>query len=246
MGKKEIAIKNDNTTITTEKPAYLKDQTSNRGSEEVGHDDLVIPRIEVVQSLSTVRKKTSSDYIEGIEEGMLYNSVTKETYGSQVTIVPVLFTKEWLVWRDRKLGGGFAGAYSTEIDAVAAINLLDNPSEWEAVLTHQHFCLVITDTGKLEEAVISMSKSKLKVSKKLNSLVRLNGGDRFSRAYIVSGVTDENSQGQEFYNLNVTNVGFVSEDVFRYAEQTYELIRSGAASADRSFDIDDDKEDAPF
>jgi hypothetical protein len=241
--------KNDEVMNTQENmPDFLKNQTG-RGSEEVDHNDLIIPRLEVVQSLSTVRKKSSSKYIEGAEEGMLYNSVTRELYGTEVVVVPILFIKEYLVWRDRKLGGGFDGAHPTEEEARAKVSEMDNPDEWEVVLTHQHFCLILKEDGTKEEAVVSMSKSKLKVSKKFNSLVRINGGDRFSRKYKLLGVPAENSQGQEFYNLDVKNVGFVDEPTYRHAEQVYDLLKSGAASADRSCETeeaDTDADNAPF
>lgn len=236
--------KNEIANVEATLPDFLKNQTG-RGSEDVNHNDLIIPRLEVVQSLSTVRKKNSPEYIEGAEEGMFYNSVTRELYGSEVVVVPILFIKECLVWRDRKLGGGFGGAHITEEEARARISEMSNPDEWEVVLTHQHFCLIVKADGTKEEAVVSMSKSKLKVSKKFNSLIRINGGDRFSRRYKLRGVIAENNQGQEFYTLDVLNVGFVDEPTYRHAEKIYELLRSGAASADRNFESTSNDE-APF
>lgn len=241
MSKKNDQVANVEATL----PDFLKGQTG-RGSEAVDHNDLIIPRLEVVQSLSKVRKKTASEYIDGAEEGMLYNSVTRELYGHEVNIVPVFFVKEFLVWRDQKLGGGFGGAHASEEEAMARRAEMDNPNEWEVNLTHQHFCLIVKPDGTTEEAVISMAKSKLKVSKKFNSLIRLNGGDRFSRVYKLKGIATENSQGQEFYTLDVLNVGFVDEPTYRHAEKIYELLKSGAASADRNFDSVDNDGEAPF
>ncbi len=236
---KKAAPKSDNKEVATSNtmPEFLKGM-GNRGSEDVDQNDLVIPRIEVVQSLSKVRKKASSQFIEGADEGMLYNSVTRELYGTQVVIVPVAFVKEYLVWREQVLGGGFGGAYHTEQEAQIEIASFEAPKEWEAVLTHQHFCLLVKEDFTSEEVVISMSKSKLKISRKFNSLVRINGGDRFSRVYRLLGVEDANQQGQEFFNLDICNIGFVTESLYRHAEKVYEMIRSGAASADRSFDND--------
>ena len=45
-------------------------------------DDITIPRVDVLQALSPQRKKTNAEYIEGAEEGMLFNTVTKQLYGS--------------------------------------------------------------------------------------------------------------------------------------------------------------------
>lgn len=207
-----------------------------RGSEEVGSQDLVIPRIELVQALSSARKKSEPGFIEGASEGMLYNSVTRELYGEHMTIIPVYFGKEWLLWRDQKVGGGFAGAFKTEAEALAALEGQEKPEEWEATETNQHFCLVVKEDGSLEEAVVSMAKTKSKASRLLNSLVRINGGPRFSRQYALKGVADQNGAGQEYYTLSVSNCGFVTEPQFEKASELYEMIKSGAAKASTDFE----------
>lgn len=218
-------------------PAWLAEhQADLRGSENVEVEDLVIPRLELVQSLSKVRKKTDPSYIEGIEEGMFYNNITKTTYGTSVNLIPIYFTKEWLLWRDQSLGGGFAGAYPSLSDAENARMQQEDPDEWEATETHQHFCLLVQEDGSTEEVVVSMAKSKLKKSKQWNSLVRINGGPRFSRFYVVDGVGDQNAKGQDFYNVSVKNGGFVTQEQFARAEKTYDSIAAGQARADYSVD----------
>lgn len=216
-------------------PDFLKGMLNDtRGSEDVGSDDIVIPRLELVQSLSKCRKRTDPAYIAGAEEGMLYNSVTRELYGTSVMLIPVMFKKEYLLWREQDLGGGFGGAYFTEGEAHQAKESQDKPDEWEIVDTAQHFCLLIQEGQDPQEIVVSMSKSKGKCSRKWNSMIRLNAGPRFSRIYEVIGVGDQNSAGQDYQTLDVKNVGYVNEAQYRRAEQVYELIKSGKASADRS------------
>lgn len=222
---------------STQVPAFLQEHMGDtRGSEEVQSEDIVIPRIELVQSLSKARSKKDPAYIEGANEGDLYNNVTRELYGPTVTVCPVYFRKEWLLWRDLDLGGGFGGAYLDQASAQAAVQQMEKPDEWEIVDTNQHFVLVVREDGSVEEAVISMAKTKAKCSRQWNSLIRINGGPRFSRLYEIQGVPDENKVGQEFYNLQVKNVGFVTEEIFRHAERVYELVKSGAATVDRSVD----------
>lgn len=218
-------------------PAFLAERMNDtRGSEEIGTNDLTIPRIELVQSLSACRKKTDPAYIPGIEEGMLYNNVTRENYGESVNVVPVYFRKEYLLWRSQDLGGGFGGSYQSMPEAEQARLAQEKPEEWETVDTAQQFVLVIKEDGSAEEAVLSMAKSKAKVSRNWNSLIRINGGPRFSRVYRIAGVGDQNPAGQDYYNLSVSNVGFVTEEIFAQAEHIYDLIKSGQASVDTSMD----------
>jgi len=222
-------------------PAFLKDHMrDDRGSEEVQSNDLVIPRIELVQGLSKARKKGDPQCIPGAEEGMLYNNVTRELYGTSLKVCPVMFRKEWLLWRDVDLGGGFGGAFPDAESAQVAMDQQERPEEWEVVDTNQHFVIVLKEDGTMEEAVISMAKTKAKASRLWNSLVRINGGPRFSRVYEIAGVSAQNKKGQDYYNLSVSNVGFVNERIFEYAESVYELVKSGVASVDHSTDYDED------
>lgn len=240
-----MSAKKDVATATDQMPAFLqKHMNDHRGSEEVEANDLVIPRIELVQGLSKARKKSDPAYIEGAEEGMLYNNVTRELYGESIKVCPVHFRKEWLLWREVDLGGGFGGAFPSAESAEAAMNAQENPSEWEVVDTPQHFVIVVKEDGTREEAVISMAKTKAKASRMWNSLVRINGGPRFSRIYEIKGVPDQNKVGQEFYSLQVKNVGFVDEKTFSFAEEVYELVKSGTADIDRRTDYDEAGDDS--
>lgn len=229
---KQVATKEENM------PAFLKKQNGPaRGSEDVGAEDLVIPRLELAQALSPAQKKKDDAYIEGCEEGDLYNNVTRELYGDSVIVCPVMFKKEWLLWRDRqKDTGGFHGAFPNKESAEEARQVLERPENVEAVDTHQHYCLLIKENGSMEEIVISMARSKAKVSRNWNSVIRINGGDRFSRQYKVSTFTDANNSGDEFQNLKIENHGWVTEEIYNAAEKLYEAIAEGRASADYSQD----------
>lgn len=228
----------------TQVPAFLQGHMEDtRGSEEVQSEDIVIPRIELVQSLSKARSKKDPAYIEGANEGDLYNNVTRELYGPAITVCPVYFRKEWLLWRDLDLGGGFGGAYPDQASAQTAVQQMEKPEEWEIVDTNQHFVLVVNEDGTTEEAVISMAKTKAKCSRQWNSLIRINGGPRFSRLYEIRGITEQNKVGQEYYSLGVRNLSFVTPEIFAHAERVYELVKSGAASVDRSTDDDFDHDD---
>lgn len=234
---------------SAEVPAYIKNQEGvSRGSENVGMEDLTIPRLEIVQSLSPCRKKNDPAYIEGAEEGMLYNNVSRELYGTEVVTVPVMFKKEYLIWKDRKQGGGFRGAYDSLEDANAMIVSLvdagDDPEgSLEAQDTGQHLCLLLKPDGTIEEIAISMSRSKMKVSRVWNTLVRMVGGDRFSRAYTISGVSDTNDANEEFYNLHVVQKGFPSEKAYLMAEALYKEIDSGGREMKVNSDQDESTAD---
>lgn len=236
MAKGNEVAKVEQFAVSTEMPDFLK-KGSQRGAENVGSDDIIIPRIELVQALSPARKRNDPAYIEGAEEGMLFNNVTRDLYGPEVVVVPIFYTKQYLVWKDRKQGGGtngFRGAFNTKADAEAAISAL-NEEGLEAVDTAQHFVLVLHD-GKWSEAVLSMSKSKMKVSKRWNSLMRLTDTDSFSRAYKLSAVVETNARNEQYYNYNISAMGFVTKEVYERAEKLYEVISRGGVKVNTDYE----------
>lgn len=232
MVKQQTAKQTTKTTTQTpatmpdsDVPEYLR-QGSGRGNEGVGLQDLVIPRIDVVQSLSPVRKKSDPAYIDGAEEGMLFNSVSRELYGEVVEVIPVIYRREFVVWRDRTVGGGFRGTFTNAREAEARKQEVNDAGEGpcDVIEAGQHIVLVLPDLG---EAAIAMAKSKMKVSRQWNSVIRMGGGDRFSRVYAITTVVEKGTKG-EYHNLAIKPLRFVSKEEFKKAETLYDSIVSGA------------------
>lgn len=229
---KQVAVKQETGLATVDQlPEWMK-KGGNRGSEEVTTNDITLPRLEIIQDLSPQRKKSEPEYIEGAEEGMVFNTVTKELLGDQVLVIPVYFQMQYIIWKDRKKGGGFGGAFPSEAEAIEARKALENPEDWAIVDTHVHYVLRLVEGSTmedpiLEEAVISMAKSKAKVSRNWNTLVKLAGGDRFSRMYVMSVVPEKNKNGDAYFNFKVASKGYVSKPMYDAAEMMYEAVRAG-------------------
>lgn len=241
MSKKTEVAKAENTSVITNDtnlPAHLvrKQGAPVRGVENVTADDLVIPRLEVVQALSPCRKKNDPAYIEGIEEGMLYNSVTREVYGSKVLIVPVSFKKEYLLWKDRKQGGGFKGIFDTKAAAEEFRLLQEDAAAIEVVDTAQHFCLLLRADGSSEEIALSLAKSKMKMSKTLNSLIRIAELDSFAKSYVVSAIQATNANNEDYWTLGVTPGSFVSPETYEKAEHLYSMVAAGTVQMSTDFE----------
>lgn len=221
-------------------PDYLRNTGPARGAENVKADDLVIPRLELVQSLSPCLDETNkSAYIEGAKAGMLFNNVTRELFDDEVEVIPVYFKKEFIIWKDRKKGGGFVESFTTMEAAEAARTGLKDADDHRTNDTANMFCLMRNpNSGRLEEIVVSMAVTKLKVSRTWNSLIRLAGGDSFSRAYTIGTFVDMNKQNEKFNNLTVKPAGFPTEPEYRRAEALYLQIASGQVKVNRDGEDD--------
>lgn len=218
------------------RPDYI-DEESARGNDEVTMEDIALPRIDVLQALSPQIKKTDPAHIEGSEQGVLYNTITEELYGPSILFIPVYFRKEWIIWKDRKKGGGYFGSFPTEYAAERARRGLDNPDDYDANETHNHFILAVHPQQEapgflVEEAVLSMARSKLSASRTLNSMIKLRKGDRFSSIAQLSAIEKTNAQGQGYWSFKSSMKGYVSQALFDIAEQMYEAIKAGSRSVD--------------
>lgn len=222
---KEVAVKQVSAVaFSQEAPAYIN-QSSRRGSEEVKSSDMVLPRLEIVQALSPI-KETNED----AKEGYLFNSVTQEIIGDIAYFVNVYFRVEYLIWKDQNEGGGFFGSFNTLDEAEErkrqVIEDGEDPEFLEIVDTPVHYGMRVTPEGDFEQIVISMAKTKAKVSRKWNAMIQIVGGDRFSRVYKLSSFTDENKKGQKFKNFVVQPAGYTPEDIYREAEKLYEVLKT--------------------
>lgn len=215
-------------------PSYIK-QGAARGNENVSKDDIQLPRIDVLQALSPQVNPKKDTYIEGAEAGMLFNTLTGELHTDAVLFVPVMFTKRYLVWVDRKKDskGGLRGVFNDFDSAEKFVETAEDKDKLEIVPTAEH--LVLLQNG--DEVILSMAKSKMKVSRKFNSLVRLNGGDRFSRLYSLSTVADESPKG-EFMNFHISTATpcWPREELYRKAEALYDSITRGARMVNTVYD----------
>lgn len=223
-------------------PSYISD--TRRGSEEVKSDDTSLPRLSLIQDLSPQRKKNEPQYIEGAEEGMIFNTASLKLLGESVIFIPVYFRKEYLIWadRDKISGGGFAGAYATEAEALDARDQLDDGDKYDVIDTHQQFGILVhpdhtEERPHVEEVVISCSKTQMKPSRQLNTMIQTSGGDRFARAYRMSAVQAQNAKGK-FYNWAPKQLGYVPEHLFKMAEGLYDVIKAGKKDVSRDYEAD--------
>lgn len=204
-------------------PAYIN-QDKARGNDNIGQEDIEIPRLILVQANSKQTKKSKDEYIEGASPGDITNSLTKENYGPSIRITPIMMTRTYAVWVDRKkdANGGYRGRFDTELEAMKYIELQEDGAKLEVNFTHDH--LVILDNG--DQVMYSAAKSKLRSSKKMNTFAKLVGGDRFGRAYSLSTFEDSNENG-EFHNFAMEQDGFPSEEIYLAAESMYEMLNAG-------------------
>lgn len=215
MGKKDetaIAKKQDTAMVeqgTVTALAAADCEAGNMGLDGINAArDVAIPFIYVLQAMSPQVKRGMPQRIEGAEEGMLYNNVTGEIIKPPLTVVPCFFRKAWVEWGDRDNGGGFVQQHDTDSILKETtlnekkLNLLPNGNH--IVETAYHYVLTVKPDGSYERAVISMTRTQLKKSRRWLSQIlasQLPGQDgtmhqapMFSNSYLINTVVETMEQ----------------------------------------------------
>ena len=219
----------------------LYEGDAHAGFENVNTSSLALPILKLMQNGSGEAQKRNQNYVEGAEPGMLLNTVTKKLYNGTkgIEVIPCHYKLEYQEWADFGTGSGrpenIYDANSkilSETKNEAGKDRLDNGNY---ILTvGQHFVLIL-DGISTENALISMSSSQGKVSRKWNSMmmsITLDGENgpytppSFSHKYRLTSVLNS-GKGNQWYGYNVTKVGPVEEPaLYERAKKFYTSLAS--------------------
>ena len=154
----------------------LLKEDAGSGAESMTNEDFMIPRISLLQDLSPQVKKREKTYVDGAEAGSIFNNVTQKVTDGEtgITVLPIKYRRTHLEWKPNR--GGFVkdhGSDSSVLDSCvqdADSFTFVNDEGNEIVTTAEYFLFLIED-GKYEPAVLSMSKSQLRKSRRWNSVM---------------------------------------------------------------------------
>ena len=208
-------------------PTHVK-EASGLGNENVGAEHLQTPRVKLMQQMHSEVDKNHDAYIDGAEPGHFLNSVTNENYGTEMYVINLHFKEDFVLWKKKDAGGGLVGTYSSQADALEY--LADQglkADDHEIIQTQSHLLLrKDPETGELIKTpfLMDFASSKLRVSREWNTQIGQLGGDRFSALWKLSSLQTQNRASQKFYNLTAENQGWVTEDDYEFAKETYNKV----------------------
>lgn len=177
------------------------------GTEDIGVNDVLIPRLTIIQGLSPQLQRKKPEYIEGAEIGDICDVATGDLFKEGVLFLPVYYRKDWLEWAPRASGKGLVAIHQD--DGILADCTRDDkgkfvlPNGNYIAETAQWFGLNMT-AGR-RKCFIPMASSQLKRSRKWMTMVtnerimRADGSDFqapiFYRAYSLTTAEESNSEG---------------------------------------------------
>lgn len=204
-----------------------------KGFEEMGSQDMVIPRVKLVQ-----KQSKEIDEYDDIKPGMLINSITKEFVAppktNQLEFIPLGAYKTRIKWIPFVDGGGIdcrsedglSGMYG-ECELCSHAEFKDNRAP-ECTLIYNYPSVIL---GVQEEFPISitMFKTSTGTAKQLNAMVKLSQASGIAECYanvFTLGTMQQEKEGQKYFVFNVrASSKKVSKEAMKKLEILYNMVK---------------------
>ena len=232
-----------------------------QGGEDLGTDDLAIPFINIIQSNSPQLNKREGKHIEGSEVGMLFNTVTNELFDGEkgVEVIPCAYQRTLVEWVPRDMEGGFVAAHDPESGILSKTtknergqDILENGNY--LANTASHYIILLSPTYGPTQAVLSMTSTQLKKSRKWNTqmvsqTITLPDGSikpkpSFASAYTLMTVPESNKHGS-WFGYEVSNRRDANTEEFQIGANFYKAVMAGTVKASAP-EQEGSSDDVPF
>ena len=238
--EKQVAIKKDAPLPSS----ILFESDAQAGFENVRNTSVALPILKLLQNGSAEGQKRKQAYVEGAEPGMLLNTVTKRAYDGAkgIDVIPCHYKLEYQEWSDFGTGSGRPEQIYSDTSDILTKTTKDQmgkdrlPNGNYILTVGQHFVLILDNDGTSESALISMSSSQGKISRKWNAMmmsITLNGKNgvytppSFSHVYKIKTVLNS-GKGNQWYGYSLEKVGPVQDQaVYERAKQFYQSLANG-------------------
>lgn len=212
------------------------------GFEDEETDDVIIPRVKVIQTLSPERKDKVA------EEGDIINSLTKEKLNGK-KFVPVFKFNNNVWWKPRSEGGGIqciardgkvgrASDDSIVMCAQCRRCEFDNSKQGKDALPTctKYINFFGFFEGERSPIILSFSKTSYNEGKKLYSLAKVTMQNMWNYCYTMTEKLMAKG-GNEWYVPVMTAAGPTNEDDREFALALYKAYRDSVQTM--SYDMDD-------
>lgn len=213
------------------------------GREGGTSEDLVLPRLGICQAMSEERKKGNTKYINGLEEGDFFNTVTREIYSRPLLVTPLMVRHSRILWEDAaKMGSGVKcfGRPAQNVDGGIACQLnnggpcLHPGFEKESCKLFMNFPVLLhSDPNML--IVVSLKSAGIIIGKQWYTLLKLwrhmgRAVPWYAQQFALDTAAKKFAQGEAFM-LTVTRVpGFPPAELGKQARGAFDQLSAAEKS----------------
>ena len=225
------------------------------GTEGADEKSFATPFLTVLQGLSP-----QLEYLDNARVGNIINTLTEEVY-KEAFVIPCGFQRRYLRWGNRNTGGGFKGEYNPVQVENGEVEGVTRTPDGKLTIdgddlkdTRNHFVLVRSNNGSWQPAIISLSSTQIKKSKRWMSLIqscefKTKEGKKFTppsfaNIYKIGSQKEENSKGS-WHGITVELSEKVSEKELYEAAKEFSLkvskgeVKMAAPEADSGVELNE-------
>lgn len=220
-------------------PAHMRGDVD-MGKENIGQQDLEIPRLKLIQGLSK-----ELQLYDDLRPGNFFHTASETIFDEPFRVVPIFFDRRYILWRPLEDGGGILaraddGVHWSPADATfdvkldkkdgghkvtwrtkktvaesglanwGTMNPADTNSPPAATLMY-NFLLAFPDMPELMPAVLTFQRSSIKIGRKFMTKLKTVRQPLFGSVFELSAMDDHNSANQDFKNINIVGAGLVED-----------------------------------
>lgn len=243
-------------------PDFLKNERGREGFDQMDRSDVILPRLAICQSLSPQLKASKPEFIKGLADGDLFNSVSEEIYGGEIHLIPIQMSKSRILFNPLNQGGGIKCQSMNGIDGgqICPQGCAQCPNSKFAEdgtppACNNFYNYPVVLLPAMSPAIFSMKSSAVKVAKRWNARMQLLGDyPMFAGVYKVKTV-EQTSNNNTFFSPTITFSRFATEQEFKLAKGFYESFQGKNVMAEAEQELHEEKpaagadipdEDIPF
>jgi hypothetical protein len=191
------------------------------GFEQISTQTMAIPFVRIAQDSSPQLKKNNPGYIEELEAGDFFNTVSKVVYGKKLKAIVLKFERIYIEWLPNR--GGFVGYHSVEnAERIAADKTFGKwKTETGNILQENYVYFLLLDGHEKEGInVFSLYSSAIKSAREWNRLLTthvLDNGKRALPYYLVWEITSEHIEKEpyDWYVPRMSFSGYINEKQYK-------------------------------
>lgn len=237
---KDLVVKEETTEVANQTGMPL-------GFEDDDANDIIIPRVKVIQTLSPERKDKIAN------EGDIINSLTKEKLNGKV-FIPVFKFNNNIWWRDRSDGGGIRciardGKIGTMSDGTNLVCAsckrceFDNTKQGKDSLPKctKYINFFGFFAGERMPIILSFAKTSYNEGKKLYSLAKVTMQNMWNYGYTLNEKLQAKG-GNEWFICVPTPAGATEESDREFGLSLYKMYRNSIQNL--NYDMEENTSDS--
>jgi len=202
------------------------------GFEMLTPDTMAVPFLRLLQKLSPQIDKKKPEYIDGAEDGMFFNTITKKLIGSVFECVVLKFERIYIEWKPNR--GGFVSYHAPEhAEQLATDRTFGKWRTSTGNELQENYVYLVLVAGHEQDGVmvLSLSSTAIRAAREWNRLMTthiLPNGKKALPYYLIWHITTEYKENEKgsWYVPSMRFVDYVDAAMYERAKAERMLTRN--------------------